>query len=72
MASKEKGDSGTKPELRKAVRIWLENGTRMHAMWMGDKWWSIEGEISPVKWELEERPKKTKKISEVLPPELAH
>lgn len=67
--SKEQAESDEKPELRKAVRVWLESGTRMHAMWMGDRWWSIEGEVSPVKWELEERPKKTHKISGTLPPE---
>lgn len=41
----------------------------MHAMWTGDLWWSVEGEVSPIKWELEERPKKTRKISETLPHE---
>lgn len=71
MSSKEHGESGTKPELRKAVRVWLEDGTRVHGMWTGTNWWSVKGEISPVKWELEERPKKTKKISKILPPELA-
>ncbi len=71
MASKERGDSGTKPEFRKAVRVWLEDGTRLHGMWTGTIWWSIEGEIAPVEWELEERPKKTRKISETLPPEMA-
>lgn len=69
MSSKQKGDSGTKPELRKAVRVWLEDGSRTHGMWTGTHWWSIKGEIAPVKWELEERPKKTKKISKTLPGE---
>ncbi|MBN8710191.1 MAG: hypothetical protein BGO12_20035 [Verrucomicrobia bacterium 61-8] len=71
MSSKEQGQSGTKPELRKAVRVWLEDGTRIHGMWTGTNWWSVKGEIFPVKWELEERPKRTKKISKVLPSELA-
>lgn len=67
MSSKESGDSGTKPESYKAVRVWLEDGSRTHGMWTGTVWWSIKGEISPVKWELEERPKKTRKISKTLP-----
>jgi len=67
MGSKEKGEDGTKPEVYQAVRVWLKNGTRVHGMWTGSKWWSVKGEIEPVKWELEERPKKTKKISKALP-----
>jgi len=66
MSSKEKGDDGVKPDLHKAVRVWLVDGTRMHGMWTGSNWWSTKGEISPVKWELEERPKRTKKIARVL------
>ena len=31
-------------------------------MWTGTKWWSMEGEIEPVKWELGERRKKTDKL----------
>ena len=67
MAPKEKGEDGVKPEPYKAVRIWLEDGSRTHGMWTGERWWSAKGEVSPRKWELEERPKKTKKISETLP-----
>jgi len=67
MSSKQTGDEGTKPEPYKAVRVWLEDGSRTHGIWMGTKWWSVKGEIVPVKWELEERPKKTKKITEAHP-----
>jgi len=67
MSSKEKGGSSMKPEPYKAVRVWLEDGSRIHGMWMETTWWSTKGEISPVKWELEERPKKTRKIAETLP-----
>ena len=35
-------------------------------MWTGEKWWSVKGEINPVNWELEERPKKTKKLEKAL------
>ena len=31
-------------------------------MWTGTKWWSSKGAVEPVKWELEERRKKTKKL----------
>jgi hypothetical protein len=55
-----------KPVPRKAVRVWLSDGTRMLAMWTGDRWWSTKGEITPVKWELEERRKKTKKLRKAL------
>jgi hypothetical protein len=51
-----------KPKLRKAVRVWLSDGSRFVAMWTGTKWWSSKGELAPVKWELEERKKKTKKL----------
>jgi hypothetical protein len=51
-----------KPKLRKAVRVWLSDGSRFLAMWTGTKWWSSKGELAPVKWELEERKKKTKKL----------
>ncbi len=67
MSSKERDDNGTKPDPYKAVRVWLDDGTRLHGMWTGTKWWSASGEIIPVKWELEERPKKTAIISSVLP-----
>ena len=56
-----------KPGLYKAVRVWLEDGSRTHGMWTGKLWWSTKGEVFPVKWELEERSKKTKKIAEKLP-----
>lgn len=68
--AKQKGEDGRKPELYKAVRVWLEDGTRVHGMWTGSRWWSTEGEIFPVEWELEERHKKTREISELLPVEL--
>jgi len=55
-----------KPKVRKAVRVWLADGTRRLGMWTGTRWWSSKGEISPVKWELEERPKKTKKLRKIL------
>ncbi len=67
MSSKQKGDSGTKPELYKAVRVWLEDGSRTHGMWTGSNWWCVKSEISRVKWELKKRSKKTKKISKTLP-----
>jgi len=67
---KEKGEQGHKPQPYKAVRVWLADGTRVHGMWTGEVWWSLKGEVSPVKWQLEERPKKTKKIGRILPEEL--
>ena len=40
----------------------------MLGMWTGTKWWSVRGEIEPVKWELEERKKKrTKELLKALP-----
>ncbi len=37
-------------------------------MWTGTKWWSLRGEVNPVRWELEERKKKkTKKLKKTLP-----
>lgn len=56
-----------KPKAYKAVRVWLSNGTRMLGMWTGAKWWSMEGEIHPVRWELEERRKKTGKLRKAIP-----
>jgi hypothetical protein len=55
-----------KPKVRKAVRVWLADGTRRLEMWTGTRWWSSKGEIAPVKWELEERRKKTKKLRKLL------
>ena len=55
-----------KPVPYKAVRVWLPDGTRMLGMWTGTKWWSTKGEIAPVKWELEERRKKTDKLRKAL------
>ena len=43
-----------KPPAYKAVRVWLSDGSRMLGMWTGVKWWSTQGEIKPVKWELED------------------
>lgn len=56
-----------KPTAYKAVRVWLSNGRRMLGIWTGTKWWSTEGEIEPVKWELEERRKKTDKLRKAIP-----
>ena len=56
-----------KPRAYKAVRVWLSNGRRMLGMWTGSKWWSMEGEIHPVRWELEERRKKTGKLRKAIP-----
>ena len=55
-----------KPPAYKAIRIWLSDGSRMLGMWTGSKWWSIKGEIKPVRWELEERKKKTDKLRKAL------
>ena len=38
----------------------------MLGMWTGERWWSVKGEINPVKWELEERAKKTKKLEKTF------
>ena len=51
-----------RPVPYRAVRVWLADGTRMLGMWTGEKWWSIKGEITPMRWELEERVKKTEKL----------
>ena len=57
-----------KPVPYKAVRVWLQNGTRALGMWTGSRWWSTKGEIDPVKWELEVRKrKKTEKLLKKLP-----
>ena len=50
-----------KPKPLKAVRVWLSDGSRFLAMWTGTKW-EFQSELAPVKWELEERKKKTKKL----------
>jgi hypothetical protein len=55
-----------KPKVRKAVRVWLADGTRMLGTWTGERWWSSKGEITPARWELEERKKKTKKLRKAL------
>ncbi len=41
-------------------------GTRTLGMWTGEKWWSAKGEITPARWELEVREKKTKKLLKKL------
>jgi hypothetical protein len=38
-----------KPRAYKAVSAWLCNGRRMLGIWTGVKWWSVEGEIEPVR-----------------------
>ena len=55
-----------KPKVRKAVRVWLADGTKMLGMWTGERWWSTKGEIIPARWELEERKKKTKELRKAL------
>jgi hypothetical protein len=61
-----------KPMAYKAVRVWLSDGSRMLGMWTGAKWWSLQGEIKPVRWELEERKKKkTDKLRKVIPKKFA-
>ena len=40
---------------------------RMIGMWTGERWWSTEGEIHPVRWELQVREKKTQKLLKKLP-----
>jgi hypothetical protein len=55
-----------KPTAYRAVRVWLSDGTRTLGMWTGAKWWSTKGEIRPVKWELEERQKKTNKLRKAI------
>jgi hypothetical protein len=56
-----------KPEKYKAVRVWLADGTRTLGMWTGERWWSTKGEITPARWDLEERKKKkTKKLRKAL------
>jgi hypothetical protein len=57
-----------KPTAYKAVRVWLSDGSRVLGIWTGTHWWSTKGEIKPVKWELEERKKKTKKLRKAIPP----
>jgi hypothetical protein len=57
-----------KPIAYKAVRVWLSDGSRLLGMWTGTKWWSTRGEITPVKWELEERKKKkARKLRKAIP-----
>ena len=53
-----------KPKKYKAVRLWLQDGSRALGMWTGDRWWSTKGEINPARWELEER--KEKRTKELL------
>jgi hypothetical protein len=56
-----------KPVPYKAVRVWLSDGTRVLGIWTGIRWWSVKGEVKPVKWELEVRRKKTEKLLKKLP-----
>jgi hypothetical protein len=44
----------------------LADGTRTLGIWTGARWWSTKGEIHPVRWELEVREKKTKKLLKSL------
>jgi hypothetical protein len=67
-ASMKEAVTDPKPKPYKAVRVWLPDGTRMLGIWTGTKWWSVNGEIKPIKWELEERKKKkTKELMRALP-----
>jgi hypothetical protein len=60
------------PMAYKAVRVWPSDGSRMLGMWTGTKWWSLQGEIRPVRWELEERKKKkTDKLRKLIPKQFA-
>ena len=67
MTSKDTAVNDPKPVAYRAVRVWLSDGSRMLGIWTGTKWWSTKGEIQPVKWELEERKKKTKKLRKAIP-----
>jgi hypothetical protein len=61
-----------KPIAYKAVRVWLSDGSRTLGMWTGTKWWSLQGEIKPVRWELEERKKKkTDKLRKTIAKQFA-
>ena len=55
-----------KPIACQAVRVWLSDGGRMLGIWTGTKWWSTKGEIQPIKWELEERKRKTDKLRKAI------
>ena len=66
MTSKATAVYDPKPIAYKAVRVWLSDGSRMLGIWTGAKWWSTKGEINPVKWELEERKKKTDKLRKAI------
>jgi hypothetical protein len=56
-----------KPVPNQAVRVWLFDGTTVRGMWTGIRWWSVKGEVKPVKRELEVRKKKTEKLLKKLP-----
>jgi hypothetical protein len=61
-----------KPMAYRAVRVWLSDGSRILGIWTSTKWWSLQGEIKPVRWELEERKKKkTDKLRKVIPKKFA-
>jgi hypothetical protein len=66
MTSKATAVYDPKPIPYKAVRVWLSDGSRMPGIWAGTKWWSTKGEIEPVKWELEDRKKKTGKLHKAI------
>jgi hypothetical protein len=55
------------PVPNQAVRVWLSDGTRVLGTWTGTRWWSVKGEVKPVKWELEVRKKKAEKLLKKLP-----
>ena len=67
ISSKDTAGYDPKPTAYKAVRVWLSDGSRMLGIWTGTRWWSTKGEIKPVKWELEERKKKTGKLRKAIP-----
>jgi hypothetical protein len=54
------------PSFGRLVRVWLADGTKMLAMWTGERWWNTKGEITPARWALEERKRKTKELRKAL------
>jgi hypothetical protein len=40
-----------KPEDHETVRVFLEDESHTHATWMGEVWWTQNGEVHPVKWQ---------------------
>jgi hypothetical protein len=40
----------SKPKELAIVYAMLADGTTQKAVWTGSRWWSVEGEIEPVRW----------------------